>query len=61
MRAFIGLRRIVASNDELCNKIEAMENKYDGQFRIVFDAIRELLKDESKPKKRIGFNVKNAE
>jgi hypothetical protein len=61
MRAFIGLRRMAASNDELRKIIEAMEKKYDGQFRIVFDAIKALLTDESKPKKRIGFNVKNAE
>jgi hypothetical protein len=61
MRAFIGLRRMILYNDDLRRKIEAMENKYDGQFRIVFDAIKELLKDESRPKKRIGFKVKNAE
>jgi len=35
--------------------------KVNIQIRIIFDAIKELLKDESKPKKRIGFNVKNAE
>jgi hypothetical protein len=59
MRAFIGIRRMMSSHDDLRKKIDAMEKKYNGQFRIVFDAIKGLLKDESKPKKRIGFKMKN--
>jgi len=55
MRAFTRLRQMVSSHIDLRKKIETMENKYDKQFRIVFDAIKELLKDESKPKKKIGF------
>jgi len=35
-----------------------MEKKYDEQFRIVFEAIKQLLSDEDKPKKKIGFTVK---
>ena len=42
-------------NEELKQKIETMESKYDKQFRIVFDAIRQLLTEEENPKKKIGF------
>jgi len=55
MRAFTRLRQMISSHDELREKIEAMEKKYDGQFRIVFEAIKELLDIKSKPKKKIGF------
>jgi hypothetical protein len=55
MRAFTMLRQMISSHDELREKIEAMEKKYDGQFRIVFEAIKELLDIKSKPKKKIGF------
>jgi hypothetical protein len=58
MRAFSYLRQMIASHDDLRRKIEAMEKKYDKQFRIVFEAIKELLKVESMPKKKIGFTVK---
>lgn len=59
MRTFTRLRRMISTHDDLRKKIEAMEKKYDKQFRIVFDAIKELLKNGSKPKKKIGFNVKD--
>ena len=58
MRAFVRLRRILASHAELARKLDAMEKKYDGQFRIVFDAIRELMKPQQSPpgpKRKIGF------
>lgn len=61
MRAFTRLRQMVSSYEELRKKIEAMENKYDEQFRIVFEAIKELLRDESKPKKKIGFTNNNCD
>jgi hypothetical protein len=57
MRAFVRLRRILASNADLARKLDALERKYDAQFRIVFDAIRQLMAP-SEPKKRpIGFLV----
>lgn len=57
MRAFVQLRRMLATNDELRRKLLAMERKYDGQFRVVFDAIRELMEPPEEPaKKRIGFD-----
>jgi hypothetical protein len=43
MRAFVKLRRMLASNDELSRKLEDLEKKYDEQFRVVFEAIRQLM------------------
>jgi len=59
MRAFVRLRRILASNAELARKLEALEKKYDAQFKVVFDAIRQLMAppEPEPPKKRIGFLV----
>jgi hypothetical protein len=57
MRAFVRLRRMLASHADLARKLEALEKKYDAQFKIVFDAIRQLM-TPSEPKKRpIGFLV----
>lgn len=59
MRTFVQLRRLMDSNRELARKIEAMEDKYDEQFAVVFDAIKKLIaEDQSRKtpsKRRIGF------
>ena len=55
MRAFVKLRGILASHEDLARKLNEMENKYDLQFKVVFDAIRELMTPLSKPRRRIGF------
>lgn len=56
MRTFTKIREMIVSNKELRGKIETMERKYDGQFKVVFDAIRRLVeKDEVEPKRIIGF------
>ena len=56
MRAFVRLRLLLASNTELSRKLAALEEKYDAQFKVVFDAIRELMAPvEPQPKRRIGF------
>ncbi len=55
MRTFIKLRKILSSNRELRKKIESLENKYDQQFKVVFDAIKALLNPVSAKKKQIGF------
>ena len=57
MRAFVRLRGILASHKELAGKLEELEQRYDAQFRVVFDAIRELMKEEpgEGAKKRIDF------
>jgi hypothetical protein len=55
-RAFVRLRQMLASNAELARKLAALERQYDSQFRIVFDAIRELMTPpEPKKKRPIGF------
>lgn len=49
MRAFVRLRRMLTSHAELARKIEALEAKYDRQFKVVFDAIRGLMEPVPKP------------
>ena len=58
MRAFVRLRQMLASHADLSRKLEALEGKYDAQFKVVFDAIRQLMQPpETKPRRRIGFYV----
>lgn len=57
MRAFVRLRRLLASNEELARKLAALEKRYDAQFKVVFDAIRELMAPPSPKQRRIGFLV----
>lgn len=57
MRTFVRLRRILATHDELASKLASLERKYDRQFKIVFDAIREIMTPKDPPKRRqIGFH-----
>lgn len=57
MRAFVRIRQMLATHTELAKKLEMLEKKYDSQFRVVFDAIRELMAPAHKfPKRRIGFH-----
>jgi hypothetical protein len=58
MRAFVRLRRMLASNEDLARKLAALEKKYDAQFRVVFEAIRELMAPAEPKKRKIGFLVK---
>lgn len=58
MRTFTQLRKVLATHKALRQKIEAMEKKYDSQFRLVFDAIRELMSSPATHRKEIGFKVK---
>jgi hypothetical protein len=58
MRTFVRLRRILASNAQLAQKLEALEKKYDAQFKVVFDAIRQLMTPPEPKTRRIGFLVK---
>ena len=58
VRAFIRLRQILASNEELARKLNDLEKKYDHQFKIVFDAIRELMTPPPSGIKPIGFRPK---
>jgi hypothetical protein len=58
MRTFVRLRRILASHSDLAERLELLEQKYDSQFRVVFDAIRQLMTSEMAEKDSIGFKVK---
>jgi hypothetical protein len=55
MRAFTQLRSLLASHADLRHKIEDMEKRYDEQFRIVFEAITQLIEEDEKPPKKIGY------
>jgi ORF6N domain len=56
MRAFVRMRQILAANADLARKLDALERKYDAQFRQVFEAIRELMAPPPEPKRgRFGF------
>jgi hypothetical protein len=55
MRAFVRLRQLLASHADLARKLDALEEKYDAQFRIVFDAIRELMTPPTPTPRQIGF------
>jgi len=55
MRAFVRLREILATHKDLARKLEELEKRYDAQFRVVFEAIRKLVKPPEEPKGRIGF------
>lgn len=55
MRTFTKLREMLMTHKDLKEKIEAMEKKYDYQFKIVFDALKQLLEPPMKTKKKIGF------
>jgi phage regulator Rha-like protein len=57
VRTFVRLREIFATHKELAGKLDELEKKYDKQFAIVFDAIRQLMTPPEKPKKQIGFKV----
>ena len=58
MRTFVQLRRLLASNTQLTKKLDALEKKYDAQFKVVFDAIRQLMTPPEPNKRKIGFLVK---
>ena len=58
MRAFVRLRRMLATNADLERRLNELEKKYDAQFKVVFDAIRQLMAPSQHAKKKIGFQVK---
>ena len=55
MRAFVRMRQMLASHADLARKVAALEKKYDAQFKVVFDAIRELMTPPQPKQIRIGF------
>ena len=58
MRAFIKLRRWIAGIDDLKSELEKLKDQTDQRFQIVFETLDQLLAVEIKPKKKIGFTVK---
>ena len=57
MRAFVQLREMIGSNKTLARRLNELEKKYDSQFRVVFEAIRELMTEPELKAKRIGFKT----
>lgn len=55
MRTFVRLRKMLASNEDLARKLDALERKYDHQFKAVFDAIRQLMAPPDKQRRTVGF------
>jgi hypothetical protein len=58
MRTFTKLREMISTHKDLARKLNELEKKYDGQFQIVFEAIRQLIEQPEQPKRKIGFIVK---
>ena len=61
MRAFVKLREMIASHKDLAKKFDDLEKKYDAQFKVVFDAIRQLMAPPVTKKKPIGFRLRGKE
>jgi len=59
VRTFVKLREILSTHKQLREKVELMENKYDKSFKVVFQMIARLMKEDTEPKKRIGFYDKS--
>ena len=57
MRTFVRMRQLLASHKGLMEKILVMEKKYDEQFKVIFQAIAQLIEEEEKPKHQIGFTT----
>ena len=58
LSTFVRLREMIATHKDLARKLEALEKRYDAQFKFVFDAIRELMAPPEPHKRKIGFLVK---
>ncbi|MFH0989178.1 MAG: ORF6N domain-containing protein [bacterium] len=59
MRTFVHLRQILATHENLAHKLNELERKYDVQFKIVFEAIRELMKPPEPKRRPIGFGLES--
>jgi hypothetical protein len=55
MRTFVRLRRMLETHEALARKLDELETKYDSQFQIVFEAIRQLMIPPVKEQRKIGF------
>lgn len=57
IRAFVQFRQLLNSQADLARKLDTLERKYDSQFKVVFEAIRQLMAPPTKPKREIGFHT----
>jgi hypothetical protein len=60
MRAFVNLRRLIDSNNELVKRIDSMEDRYDKKFALVFEAIKELIRQDNEPREMIGYKLQGS-
>jgi len=60
MRAFVQLRQLLATHTDLARRLEDLEKKYDAQFKVVFEAIRQLMTPPEPVRKEIGFHVRES-
>ncbi|MFH0991452.1 MAG: ORF6N domain-containing protein [bacterium] len=60
MRAFVRIRELLSTHKDFAGKLEQLEKKYDAQFKVVFEAIRQLMIPPEKSKREIGFRVKES-
>ena len=58
MRTFTRIRELIATHKDLARRLDDLEKKYDSQFKIVFDAIKQLLAPPEPKKRKIGFIVR---
>lgn len=59
MRAFVKLRQMLASHAELSRRLDELESKYDKHFKVVFNAIRQLMSPSARKRKEIGFRSRS--
>jgi hypothetical protein len=57
MRAFVKLRQLLESNKDLAKRIDALEERYDKKFLLVFEAIKELIRQDNEPREMIGYKL----
>jgi hypothetical protein len=57
VRAFIRLRQAIGAHRDLARKLDVLEKKYDGQFQVVFEALRQVMAPSVKKTRRIGFQT----
>ncbi|MBT9537375.1 MAG: ORF6N domain-containing protein [Nitrospirae bacterium] len=60
MRTFVKLREMLLTHKDLARKLSDIEKKYDAQFKVVFDAIRQLMTPPEPKKRKIGFEVRES-
>ncbi len=57
MRTFVQIRRLMQSHKDLADRIEKLEQKYDEEFKLIFNAIKQLIQKEAEPTRRIGYRT----